>query len=398
MRVLLLVLLLFAVGGGVAEADSKASRTTFLRLMDVQKLWEEERYDEAVGKLEELIEATRSKPHDFALANQYLAHTAVMMDKQEQARAPLEAALGVSGLPDELVGSLKMFYAQIVLAEEEYDLARRMFNDWLAVLEEPPKPAQLFSVAYANYQSGYLDEAEIYISRAVNESPNPPNNWLRLHYQILFDREEYAAAKRIVLELLDRDPGEEQYWRLLASHHMRLEDYAPALATLEVASHAGALTEEADLRRIASLYGNLSVPEKAARKLELWLEEQRVESNADTWRRLGDLWMLARERERAKTALWKSLELRPDSKAWEFLASIHFEDAEWQRSFEAFEKTLAMQEAEGEAQHRLHMLAGLTAMRAGERDKAREYLKLAERSEQLRGQVRGLLRELQESS
>ena len=398
MRAVLLLGLLLVAVGSAAAADSKASRTTFVKLMDVQELWEEERYDEAVEKLEELVEATRSKPHDFALANQYLAHTAVMMGNQEGARAPLEAALGMSELSDELVGSLKMFYAQIVLAEEEYDLARRMFNDWLAVTEEPPKPAQLFSVSYANYQSGYLDEAATYIRRAVTESPNPPSNWLRLYYQILFDLEDYAAAKRVVVELLDRDPDEEQYWRLLASHHMRLEDYAPALATLEVASHAGALTEEADLRRVASLYGNLSVPEKAARKLELWLEEQRVESNADTWRRLGDLWMLARERDRAKTALWRSLELRPDAKAWEFLASIHFEDAEWQRSFEAFENTLAMQEAEGEAEYRLQMLTGLTAMRAGERDKAREYLKMAERSDQLRGQVRGLLRELEDSS
>ena len=398
MRTLLLLALLLFAGGAAVAADSKASRTTFVRLMDVQELWEEERYDEAVEKLEELIEATRSKPHDFALANQYLAHTAVMMGKQENARAPLEAALEISGLPDELVGSLKMFYAQIVLAEEEYDLARRMFDDWLAVVEEPPKPAQLFSVAYANYQSGHLNTAETFISRAVTEAPNPPSNWLRLYYQILFDLEDYAAAKRVVVELLDRDPNDEQYWRLLASHHMRLEDYAPALATLEVASHAGALTEESDLRRIASLYGNLSVPEKAARKLELWLDEQRVESNAETWRRLGDLWMLARERERAKMALWKSLEMRPDAKAWEFLASIHFEDAEWQRSFQAFENTLAMQEAEGEAQYRLQMLTGLTAMRAGERDKAREYLKRAERSEQLRGQVRALLRKLAEGA
>jgi len=396
-RVLLLLALLMSAGHAFA-AEPQASRSTFVKLMDVQELWEEERYAEAVDRLEELVAATRSRPHDFALANQYLAHTAVMMGRQEDARAPLEAALETTGLPASLEGSLKMFYAQIVLAEEEYDLARRMFNDWLAVVEEPPKPAQLFSVAYANYQSGHLNEAETFISRAVTEAPNPPDNWLRLYYQILFDLEDYAAAKRVVVELLDRDPDNEQYWRLLASHHMRLEDYAPALATLEVASHAGALTEESDLRRIASLYGNLSVPEKAARKLELWLDEQRVESNADTWRRLGDLWMLARERERAKTALWKSLEMRPDAKAWEFLASIHFEDAEWQRSFQAFENTLAMQEAEGEARHRLQMLTGLTAMRAGEPDKAREYLKLAERSDQLRGQVRGLLRELEESS
>ncbi|MEO1245798.1 MAG: tetratricopeptide repeat protein [Pseudomonadota bacterium] len=391
----LVVLFVFLLSATAGAAESKASRSTFVKLMDVQELWEEERYDEAIFELEELIESARSRPHDFALANQYLAHTAVMMGEQESARAPLEAALEMSGLPPDLEGSLKMFYAQIVLADEEYDLARRMFDDWLAIVEEPPKPAQLFSVAYANYQSGYLAEADTYVTRAITESSNPPQNWLRLRYQILFDLEDYAAAERVVVELLDQAPGNEQYWRLLASHHMRLEDYAPALATLEVAGHAGALSDESDLRRLSSLYGNLSVPEKAARKLEAWLEEQRIENDGETWRQVGDLWMLAREREQAKAALWKSVELRDDAKTYEFLASIHFEDAEWDESFQAFEKALGMREAEGEALHRLEMLTGLTAMRAGDDDKAREYLKLAERSDTLRGQVRGLLRELE---
>jgi hypothetical protein len=40
------------------------------------------------------------------------------------------------------------------------------------------------------------------------------------------------------------------------------------------------------------------------------------------------------------------------------------------------------------------MLTGLTAMRAGHESEAREYLALAARSEELRGQVRGILREL----
>ena len=49
MRILLLLVLLLFAGGDAVAADSKASRATFVKLMDVQELWEEERYDEAVS-------------------------------------------------------------------------------------------------------------------------------------------------------------------------------------------------------------------------------------------------------------------------------------------------------------------------------------------------------------
>lgn len=392
MRTLLAVLLCSLTL--TAWADQQASRSTFMRLMDVQEMWEEERYEEAMVKLEELIAATRGRPYDYALANQYFAHTAVMMGNAERARPALESALNQADLPVELIGNLKMLLAQIVMGDEEFDLARKLFDDWLAVAEEPPSPAQRFSVAYANYMSGYVEDAERHISQAIAETNRPSDNWLRLHYQILFDLKRYAMAKGVVDELLNRDPDNESYWRLLASHHMRLEDYMQALAAIETAYIGGTMESESDLRRIASLYGHVAVPEKAARKLEGWMQDERIAADAETWRQLGDLWMLARERENAKTALWKAAEMNPEADTYEFLASIHFEDAEWQRSFEAFERAIRIGDADGDDLHRLEMLTGLTAMRAGHDTEAREYLTLAEASDELRGQVRGLLREL----
>jgi len=394
MRLLTAILVLGLLAATAFAADPQASRSTFTKLMDVQELWEEDRYPEAVTMLEELVASTRDKPYDFALANQYLAHTAVMMGEQERARPALEAALATSGLPEQLVGELKMFYAQIVIGDEEFGLAKQLFDDWLAITEEPPTPAQLFSIGYANYMSGHLPEARDFVSRAIDESPKPPDNWLRLYYQVLFESEDYTAAERIAVDLVNREPANEQFWRLLASHYMRLENYRQALATAEVASMTGAMQTESDLRRIASLYSQVYVPERAARRLARWIDEGKVEADAETWRQLGDLWMLARERENAKAALWKSTEIEPEPKTLEFLASIHFEDAEWERSYAAFERALDMTDPEDEDLHRLEMLTGLTAMRAGNESAARRFLARAERSEDLRGQVRSILREL----
>lgn len=394
-RLLLIIAMLLPLAAHAA--DPTASRSTFVKLMDVQEMWDEEDYDGAIAELEALIEKTRGKqPYDFAVANQYLAHTALMADQVDRARPALEAALSMpeKDLGVKLTGELKMFYAQIVIGDEDFELAKRMFDEWLEVTEEPPKPQQYFSMGYANYMAGYLTEAREYVTTAINQSPKPADNWLRLQYSILFDSKEFEEARSIAINLLDRDPTNESYWRLLASHYMRLEDYEQALATAETAMTAGVMTSETDLRRVASLYGHVAVPEKAARHLAVWLEEEKVEANAKTWRQLGDLWMLARERENAKDALWKSVNLEPDAKTFEFLASIHFEDEEWQRSYDAFEQALRLSDEEEEKIHRLEMLTGLTAMRAGHKQEAREFLMLAQSSNELRGQVRSILREL----
>ena len=396
---LILVGLALVLPVALEAAEPTASRSTFTKLMDVQELWEEEDYDGAIAELEELIEKTRDRPYDYAVANQYLAHTAVIAGNQDAARPALEAALSVpeKELGITLAGELKMFYAQIVIGDEDYELAKRMFDEWLEVTEEPPKPGQYFSMGYANYMAGFLPEALDYVTLAVNQSTNPPDSWLRLQYTVLFDSNRYDDARMIAIELLNRDVTNESYWRLLASHYLRLEDYQQALATAESALTVGVMQSESDLRRIASMYGHVAVPEKAARHLSTWMQEEKVETNAETWRQLGDLWMMARERDNAKEALWASVRLKPDAQTYEFLASIHFEDEEWQQSFDAFEQALRLSDEEEDDLHRLEMLTGLTAMRAGHKQEAREFLLLAQQSEELRRQVRSILRELDES-
>ncbi len=96
---ILLVAIAVCLFSTEVSAEAKASRSTFMKLMDIQELWEEDKFPEAIAGLNALIESVADKPYDFALANQYLAHTVVMMGENERARAPLEAALARSFSP-----------------------------------------------------------------------------------------------------------------------------------------------------------------------------------------------------------------------------------------------------------------------------------------------------------
>jgi tetratricopeptide (TPR) repeat protein len=267
-----------------------------------------------------------------------------------------------------------------------------MFADWLATTEEKPASTQLFSAAYANYMTRHFDTAEDLILRALEGKSSIPDAWHRLHYQILFDLERYDEAEQILFGMLNRNPANEGYWRLLANHHLRREDNRKALAALTVAYQIEVLTNAQDMQHILSLYSFAETPERAARMLHELLQQAALESDFDTLRKLGDLWLLSREREQAIGALQRAAVLAPDGKTDELLASLWFEDEQWRDAHGAF--LAAIEKGGIEDPKRLYLLAGISAMRAGMPGEARSALMEASKSDTLHSQARAMLREL----
>lgn len=392
------VLVLMLAGSAIAQQSSSlpsASRTTFLKLMRVQELWEESLYQEAIAELDELAADTRGKPYDFALTNQYLAHTSILAGDTERALAALQAALAVADLPTQMEAELKLFYGQLLVGEEEYERARGLLEEWLAATEAPPQPSQIFYVAYANFQTGNLQRAQPLIERAINEEPQRHDTWDRLYYQILFDQKLYDSAQAVLLEMLDRNPAEDSNWRLLVNHYMQLEDSRAALSALAIAHLQNPMVEPADLRRLISMYGYVEIPEKAARMLEGYLRDESLPRDPEALRQLGDLWLLARDRKKAKVALEQAASVAPDGRTYQLLGGIFFEDEEWGQAYTAFTEALKLGGLD--EPERVHLLAGISAFRADLKEEARDSLETAAESAELRPQAESLLRRLDDA-
>jgi tetratricopeptide (TPR) repeat protein len=373
-------------------AAPSPSRSTFVKLMKVQKYWEQEDYDTAIAELEALLGKKHDNPYEFALASQFLAHTYVLLDRPQAARRVLEAALEKEGIHFQLLANLKLFYGQLALADEEYELARQMFKDWLATTMQVADSSQLFSAAYANYMTRHLDEAADLVERAVSGNAAAPDSWHRLHYQVLFDLERYNAAELILLGLLQRSPANEGYWRLLANHHLRREDSVKALAALSVARQIEVLTDIDDLLRIVSLFNVAEAPERGARMLERALADAKLEPDFEVLRRLGDLLLLSREKARAISALQRAAVVAPDGKTHELLASIWYNDREWRNAYDAY--LSAIEKGGVDNVDRLYLLAGVSAMRAGMTKEAKSALTEASRSTALRPEAQAMLKKL----
>lgn len=382
----------FLFAAGSAFAQQQTSRSTFAKIVDVQKLIEAEQYGDAIIQLQALAERTSGKNYDQAVALQYLAHTAVLADRPELARPALEKAVALSGLPEQFMADLKLYYGQIVMGDEEYEFARQLLEAWYGATQDPVLPSQVFSLAYANYRAGDLPRAEVLLPIAIEAQPNVNESWYRVYYQVLFEQKKYQKAEATLYELATRYPDNEDAWRLLANHYLQVEDSKRAVSAMAIADQQGLLEGEEDQRRLSSMYAYVAAPEKAARILEETVAQGEVELDGKTLRRLADLWLLSRDREKALSYLERAAAVAPDGKTYELLGSLLFEDARWADAQAAFGEAV---EAGGlEDEPRIHLLAGISAAYAGNDDAARGSLQAALESPKHRAQAQAMLQRL----
>ena len=144
--------------------------------------------------------------------------------------------------------------------------------------------------AFAEYESfdalGLADlvrrdevTAEELLEAAIATATTINNTWYRVYYQVLFEQRKYAKAEIVIYGLVTRDPNNEDYWRMLTNHYLQIEDSKNALASMAIADLQGLLDEPKDRERLASMYGFLEIPEKAARILEAAVASELVDQN-----------------------------------------------------------------------------------------------------------------------
>jgi tetratricopeptide (TPR) repeat protein len=398
MRAWLFAFILAALGANALAQQQTStlpstSRSTFLKLTEVQELWEKEDYATAIRELEALAAEVRDNDYEYALTNQYLANTSILAGDPERAKQAIEVALSTRDIPPPMKADLDLFYGQLLIGDEEYERALKHLEDWLAYPAAlDPLPRQIFYVAYANYMTGNLPRAQTLIERAMEEARQPNDQWERVYYQILMDQGKYARALEVIMAMLNRQPGEDGYWRLLVNHYMQREDNRKALAALVIADLQNPMTSAADRQRLVSLYGYVEIPEKAARLLERYLADESLPRDAETLSRLADLWTMARERDKAKAVLLEAAEVAPDGRTYRRLGGIYFEEEQWRDAYAAYLEALDQGGLKEPAQ--VQMLAGVSAYRAGMTREARVALEAAAEYEEYRAQAEALLRRL----
>lgn len=297
------------------------------------------------------------------------------LGRYAEAAAAFERALAEGALAAGAAREVRFDLAQLYLTFGRERDAVRILREWFEATERPsPRAHYVFAVALA--RSGDEDRALIQARRAVDASERPPEPWLDL-LASLEERRHRLREAASTLERLASRFGRPRYWRRLAAVWSALGRDERALAALEVAYRAGALTEAADLRALAGLYLAREVPDKAARLVEREIRGGRLPDDARSWELAAESWLRARDRDAAAAAFERAAARSADGRDDLRLAQLSLEEGRWEDARRRLRRALRKGGLPDEAGARL--LLGVAAARAGEREEARAALEAAAR-------------------
>lgn len=334
-----------AAGASAAEKERRTkknfapSEAVGKRLLKVSELAEEEKYAEAEAVLEPLTKKTRLSKFDRASVFQTYGLMLAAQEKYKPATAAFETALAVDYLPDSAMQSLRYNLAQLYLADEKFDRAAALLEEWMKHEEKPNAQAEfLLTAAYA--QSEKWDKALDHGRKAVALSDEPVEQRMGLLLAIEYQNGNLPESLALLEQLVTHFP-KKRYLMQLAAAYSTMGDEERALATLELADTQGWLDQEREILQLAQRYQYHELPWPAASTLLRGMEAGTVTRSIDNLELLSNALLSAREYKKAIEPLSEAAKLSPKGDLYVRLAQVHLEDENWSEARAALDAAIA---------------------------------------------------------
>jgi tetratricopeptide (TPR) repeat protein len=376
-------------GKGGTRRPPAVDPNTGKRLNEAVEHMHAQRYGEARAALGKL-NLERLSPYELSRAEQLLAAVDQAESHYGAARDHLNKALASGGLNDEEASSTRFQLAQLFMAEDKWREGIEALKQWFATTQNPNSAAyHLLAVAY--YQLGDYASALEPAQKAIDLSGgHPQESWLQLLLALRLQRQEYAAAVPILKQLVEAAPTKKSYWLQLSAVNAQLGSYADAVVPLELAYHAGLLTEEQDLEHLAQLLVQVTVPYRAGQILSQAIEQGKVKGDLKSYELLTNCWVAAREYEKATQPLRRAADLSDNGELYVRLGEVYIQRQEWGNAAEALR--LALQKGKLKNPGNAQLLIGLSLYNQKKLEDARSWFERAREHAESRAQAEGWLR------
>ena len=328
--------------------------------------------DGALEDLDNILESRRMTPSDRGYVVYEKAALLVQQERVDVAKTELETWLTddtVAFLP-----RLRLLLAQLLLMEDDPQAALGHLEIWQNEVEQP-RPSELVLLAYTYLQLEYFSEAIPILERAINNSENIQHQWSELlafaYTRVGRTEEAISLLEAIIAE----QPDQARWWRQLASIYLLIDDIPKGSAGLVVASEVAGMDYD-DARRLAGLFTTLNMPADAATVFSAAMRRRREaepewESFEDQML-LGEMWVLARELERAVESFELAATIEEKGEPALKIAQLYLQ---WERYEEAREALLQSADAYGESvPGQLNYLLAVTEINLGNLQSASDVI------------------------
>lgn len=365
----ILAALLAAPCAAQQRLDAATTETLSAAIAALQR----EDYD-AARNLVATLERESLSPFERSRIEQVLFNLAFQERRYDEARGHLQRAIDVGGLSDEEVARARYQRAQLLMAEERWPEGIAALEEWFATAAQP-SPSAHYLLAVGYYQTGDVEKALTAARTAIERMEQPQESWLSLLASLHLRQQHYQDAVPVLNQLISVAPDKKSYWLQLSSVYGQLEQYADALAIMQVAYNAGLLTESGEIYRLADLLLFNKLPVRAAEVLEESMAANRVAGDETTYSKLANSWLSAAEFDRAIEPLEHAGTLAPTGAPFLRLGQVHLQREDWAQAEAAFGRAIVkgnLSDA-GEAQ----FLMGVCLYEQGRNDEARSWFEQA---------------------
>ncbi len=327
------------------------------------------------------INLDRLSPYERSRVEQIWSGIEYSEGDYAAARDHLQQAINAGGFSEREVSQARYQIAQIYMAEEDWERGAAALQEWFRTAAEPNSSAY-YLLAAAYYQMEDLDAALEPAKKAVELAAEPQPSWIELLLALYLTREDYDSALPLLERLIAMEPQEKNHWLRLSSLYQQQEDYAQALAAMQIAYNAGFLEQASEYQRLSDMLRFNEIPYRAARVLQQALDDGKVEADSETYEKLANAWIQARDFDEAIPPLTRAAQLSDDGNLFMRLGQVQVQREDWQEAVDVLQEAINKGDLEDPGQ--ANLLLGIAYFNLDRLGDAREYFQRATRSAQHR--------------
>ncbi|MDY6972187.1 MAG: tetratricopeptide repeat protein [Thermodesulfobacteriota bacterium] len=348
-------------------------------LFDAQQEIGEKKFEDAIDILTRFVERHSANNHFLVEFN--LGTCFALSGRIGEAIRHLEKAAGMEeGYPPIWMNLGKLYYDNGDFRKAGTAL-ERSFR-----LETNKDPQVLYMAMAAFFQADDLDKAISLGEELLLKVKKTDEDILGLLVNAYIKTENYDRAIDTVRAMLRRAPGDDKLWKLLAQLHINAHDYRRATVSYEIHGFLAGL-EQKELWVMGDLFSMIGIPVKAAEYYEMALAGK--EGTAEEYEKLATAYFSAFEYDRAIEALDISLNIKATTDKMLLKAQLYYLQDRFVQACQSYADAAAALGKTKDGHEWL--MAGYCALRAGEKDKARELIIKAAEYPGQRKEAQGLL-------
>jgi tetratricopeptide (TPR) repeat protein len=315
-------------------------KSAFQKIEAAQIALSEGKHQEAFDALQVVIDGSKYKPYEKAVAMQTRAF--VFADKGEYSKTmrAFEEAIATGSLPPRVVSDITYNLAQLNLAEGNTQKALGLLNKWFSIVEGEPAADAYGLLAQVHLILEDYKNAEVAIRKAISQVESPKKNWVRILLAVLLQDDRYKEARPVLEDAVQTWPGEKPFWQQLSAVYYTVEEEDLAFVAQQAMYVQGMLKTSKELERMAQLYLYHDIPIKAAKILDDGMKAGTIKKTEKNYELLANAYMHSREWKQAIEPLTVAASKSDKGALYLQLGQSYLQDEKWKNAEKALEKAI----------------------------------------------------------